>query len=98
MENQQNNHTHVSDPAPKRESMSDEIRREDQLVRSTGMISKQVMGIAFGAAFLLIAAFVATASEQLVAAFCVGSIGVLAIVWSLASWARQHRSRHRQSQ
>ncbi len=80
------------------ESLQGELQRERQLVRSTGMISKQAIVCAFGVAFLLIAAAITATTHQSLLALSVGSVGALGIAWAVVSWFRRSRLHNPHSQ
>lgn len=85
------------DPAQKPENNGDqrreELRRERELVRSTGMISKWVMAIAFGLVFLLAALATAAAAAQWTLSVLLGAIGLAAIFYGFYAWGRTSRRR-----
>jgi hypothetical protein len=71
------------------EARQNELRRENQLVRSTGRISKPVMAAAFGMVFLLIAAVVAAPLRQWLWASMLGGVGGACIAWAFYMWSRR---------
>lgn len=74
------------------ELLGEELRREHKLVRNTGAISKPVMAIAFGVAFLIVAVLLALSWRQWPCAFVLGAIGTMSASWAVYTWAQnQHR-------
>jgi hypothetical protein len=63
--------------------LREELRREHRLVRSTGVISKGLMALAFGVVFLLVAALVAAPLGHWLWAFVLGAIGAASVAWSM---------------
>jgi hypothetical protein len=73
------------------ESLQKELSRENQLVRSTGMISKPVMALAFGIVFLLVSLIFAAPSGHWFWTGLLGGIGALSVAWALFAWPRRNR-------
>jgi hypothetical protein len=87
--------THGDSPPPStnRQRRREKLRRENQWVRSTGMISKHVMAIAFGAVVLAAGIAVAAASPQWPLGLLLGAVGLSAIAWGVYAWSRAgHRA------
>lgn len=72
-------------------SLREELRREHQLVRSAGTVSKPVMAMAFGIVFLLVAAVVVSQSSQWLWAFILGAIGTVSVAWAVYAWVHGRR-------
>jgi hypothetical protein len=73
------------------ESLQEELRRENQLVRSTGMISKPAMALAFGVVFLLVAVIFAAPSGQWFWTCLLGGVGTISVAWAIFAWRRRNR-------
>lgn len=71
--------------------LREELRREHQLVRSTGVISKPVMAMAFGVVFLLVAVLAVAQFGQWLWASALGAIGAASVAWAVYAWMRGSR-------
>jgi hypothetical protein len=78
----------VSQGDDQRNAVRDELRREGQLVRSAGSISKPTMALAFGLVFLLFAMIAGSASQWLWV-WLLGGAGALSIAWAIHAWTRR---------
>lgn len=85
------NHSEPTQAAGQGQSLREDLRREHELVRSTGTISKSVMALAFGVVLLLVAVLVAAPFGQWVWAWSLGAIGATSVAWAVLAWV--HRSR-----
>lgn len=78
-------------PSAQEDRARAELLRENQLVRSTGTISKPTMAIAFGMLLLVIAAVVAKPLQHVVWALALAIIGGALMVWAATKWTRNRR-------
>lgn len=72
-------------------SPPEELRRENEYVRSTGMISKPVMALAFGIAFIAIAVAFAAPAGQWLMTYLLGGLGAVSVAWAILAWPRRNR-------
>lgn len=67
----------------------EELRRERELVRSAGMISRSTMAMAFGIVFLLMGIGLAVTWRLWPAAIAFGLLGAISIGWSVYAMCRR---------
>lgn len=91
-----NQHSQSPRVGAQNQTSSEELRREHQLVRSAGAISKPVMALAFGLVFLLVAALAAGPFGEEIWALILGPIGAVSVAWAIFVWARRCRQQRRQ--
>ena len=91
MSDKPTNHSEPNQADGQGQPLREELRREHQLVRSTGTISKPVMALAFGVVFLLIAALAAAQFGQWVWAWILGAIGAASVAWAVLAWVQRSR-------
>lgn len=69
-----------------RAALNDELRREHQLVRSAGVISKRVIAMWFGVAFILVGVGVVLTAQQGALAATLVALGAISTGWAMYAW------------
>jgi hypothetical protein len=64
-------------------AVNDELRRERELVRSAGMISRRTMAMAFGIVFLLLGVGLTLSWNQWQSGVTLALLGAISIGWSI---------------